>query len=86
MRDRIKPKIKLDDEVTIRTFMMGTIDLIEQYFGDLWGDSIEDDDELTDEQEEFYEKFSEIRERILDIGNDLIRKNRRKPIRRKIYG
>lgn len=89
MNTRIKPKILLpsSNNVTIRTFMIGTIDLFEQYFGEVWGHDKEEND-ITDEEEEFYEKFLELRERILDLGNQAIgvSYNKKGKMRRQIYG
>lgn len=90
---RIKPKIRMNSDKTIRTFMIGTIELLETSFGELW-DHGKDEQEMTDEEYEKFEQFLEIRERVLDLGNDLINtkayqiteKDEQGKIRRKIYG
>ena len=62
--------------VAIRTLMIGSIDRIEDKLGDLWGHFKEDDEEITEKEEELYELFMELRESILDFGNQQICKVR----------
>ena len=62
--------------VAIRTLMIGSIDRIEDKLGDLWGHFKEDDEEITEREEELYELFMELRESILDFGNQQICKVR----------
>jgi hypothetical protein len=88
--ERFKPRIKLDDDVTIRTFMIATIEMLEKEYGELWGHGTSIDD-MTEEQYDAWEAFMEIRERILDMGNELISKSKKrvgtyKGKRKKIYG
>lgn len=42
----------------------------EKEFGEMWGHFIEDDNKLSDEQFKNYEKYEELRKRILDYGNN----------------
>jgi len=58
-------------ETAIRTLMIGSIERIEKSFGHLWGHD-KDESEITDEEEEMYEIFMELRENILDYGNEQI--------------
>ena len=62
--------------VAIRTLMIGSIDRIEDKLGDLWGHFKEEDEEITEREEELYELFMELRESILDFGNQQICKVR----------
>ncbi len=58
-------------ETAVRTLMIGAIDRIEQKFGYIWGHNKEEQ-ELTEEDEDMYEIFMELRESILDYGNEQI--------------
>lgn len=62
-----------DVEKLIKTTMIGAIDRIEQRFGRFWGFGFPEEDR-TEKQNLVYEIFMELREDILDIGNDQIRK------------
>lgn len=55
--------------------MIGAIDKIEQRFGKFWGFG-KLDEERTEKEERIYNLFMELREDILDLGNDQIRKIR----------
>lgn len=57
--------------VALRTLMIGFIDRIEKHMGHLWGIDKEEED-LTDEEREIYEEFMDLRESILDFGNEQI--------------
>lgn len=57
---------------SLKTLMIGSIDRIEQKFGDMWGHFKAEEEEITDEEEELYELFMELRESILDLGNEQI--------------
>lgn len=60
-------------EVAIRTTMIGAIERIENKLGFLWAHGKEDGDpSITDEQAELYEIFMDLREEILDFGNQQI--------------
>lgn len=63
-----------DIESAIKTTMIGAISEIENTFGHMWGHKKRD---TTEEQDELYEDFMELRERILNIGNFQIRKIKR---------
>lgn len=58
-------------EKDIRTLFIGIIDEIEKSLGYLWGHGNE---ELTDNQKRFLERWQFLRKRILDRGNNTIRK------------
>ncbi len=60
-------------EKLIRTTMIGAIDRIEQRFGRFWGFGRPVEDR-TDRQNDIHDIFMDLREDILDIGNDQIRK------------
>lgn len=57
--------------VALRTLMIGSIDRIEKHMGHLWGID-KDEEDLTDEEREIYEEFMDLRESILDFGNEQI--------------
>lgn len=90
---RINKKINMNSSVTIRTFTVATIEMLEKAFGEKWGHpkKIEDMDE---DELAAYAEFLEIRERIFDLGNDLIHSkafdisysDEQGNKRRKIYG
>jgi len=62
-----------DNAVTaIRTLMIGSIDRIEQKLGHLWGHERDEEGEFSDDEEEIYELFMDLRESILDFGNEQI--------------
>jgi hypothetical protein len=64
-----------EDEKYIRTTMIGAISCIEKVFGKFWGFG-KDPETRTDNQDKIYDLFMELRERILDLGNDQINKMR----------
>lgn len=51
----------------IRTTMVGAVAAVEHYFGFLWG--LNEDRELTVEEQELADKFAELRSQVFDIGN-----------------
>lgn len=55
----------------IRTTMIGSLAIIEQELGYLWG--LNEDRRLTPEEEEMLIIWEDIRTRILDLGNNNIR-------------
>ena len=56
----------------IKTTMIGAIATLEEQFGFLWGEGL-DEDELTPEQDEMRDIFEEVRNEILNKGNHQIR-------------
>lgn len=60
-------------EQLIRTTMIGSIARIEKVFGQFWGFGKEPE-ERTEKQDRVYSLFKELREEILDLGNEQIRK------------
>jgi hypothetical protein len=53
--------------------MIGAISEIEQVFGKFWAFG-KDPENRTEKQEIIYDMFMELRERILDLGNEQIKK------------
>lgn len=62
-----------DIEKLIKTTMIGSVAKIENIFGPFWGHG-KSRDERTEKQQRLYELFMELREQILDLGNEQIRK------------
>ena len=60
-------------EQLIRTTMIGSIARIEKVFGPFWGFG-KGPEERTEKQDRVYSLFKELREEILDLGNEQIRK------------
>ena len=60
-------------EQLIRTTMIGSIARVEKVFGPFWGFG-KDPEERTEKQDRIYSLFKELREEILDLGNEQIRK------------
>ena len=68
--------VSTDNATTaLRTLMIGAIDRIEQQFGYLWGHDKLDED-ATEEEDRMYNEFMDLRESILDHGNEQICKIR----------
>jgi hypothetical protein len=57
----------------IRTSFIYAVAELEEMFGDLWGEMKDENEELTPEEEKWYNKFMEWRKNILDNGNNQIR-------------
>jgi len=55
----------------IQTTMIGALDVVEKEFGFLWGHGSEDD--LTPEQKHMRDVYENVRQTILDNGNNQIR-------------
>lgn len=68
-----KDKLKKDVEKKIKTTMIGAISAIEEEFGFLFG---HDKEELSKEEEAFSKVFQELRCKILDLGNNQIKKSK----------
>lgn len=65
--------VSTDASVTaLRTLMIGAIDRIETKLGYLWGHYKPEDEDTTEEEDEIYEQFMDLRESILDFGNEQI--------------
>lgn len=60
-------------EQLIKTTMIGSIARIEDVFGQFWGID-KDCKDRTEKQNRVYALFMELREQILDLGNEQIRK------------
>ena len=56
----------------LRTLMIGAIDRIETKLGYHWGHYKPEDEDTTEEEDEIYEQFMDLRESILDFGNEQI--------------
>jgi hypothetical protein len=52
----------------ITTTMIGALDSFEKRFGRLWGQDKNEED-ITEQEDRFYQIWSEVREEILDRGN-----------------
>ena len=61
-------RLKKIIEKKIMTTLIGSIALVEEYFGHLWGIG-KADDELTDEQYDLSEIWADLRQALLDHGN-----------------
>lgn len=62
-----------DIEKLIKTTMIGSIAKIENVFGPFWAHG-KKRHERTEKQQRLYELFMELREQILDLGNEQIGK------------
>jgi len=60
-------------EQFVRTTMIGSIAKIEKIFGPFWGFG-KDPEERTEKQDRVYSLFRQLREEILDLGNEQIGK------------
>jgi len=57
-----------------QTTMIGALSEFEKSFGYLWGNDKSDDIELTEKEEKFLDIWEETRNRILNNGNNQLRK------------
>jgi hypothetical protein len=71
-RNKLSGSIKKN----ITTMMIGAIAAFEEAFGEDWGHGLEDD-QRTDEQLDDKIVWNQCRERIMDFGNDLIKRMER---------
>lgn len=63
-------KIKHQIKTRMKTIMVGSVAILEEVMGKLWGENKDfDESQLTPEQQKYYEIFLEIREKIFDLGN-----------------
>lgn len=54
-----------------QTIFVGAVAKAENYFGDLWGESNDlDEEDMSLEQQSWYNKFLDMRDEIFDQGND----------------
>lgn len=67
-------KIRIEEaEKAVRTIMIGALYRIETKMGYLWANEKEDNDpSITDAENDMYDIFMELRESILDFGNEQI--------------
>lgn len=74
-KDRLFAKETLNKQVktSVMTAAIFCLQQVEDVFGDLWGETVEDEKLLTDEQRKFDEKWEMVRNRILDNMNKQIR-------------
>lgn len=61
-------RLKKIIEKKIMTTLIGSIALVEEHFGDLWGLGVPKD-QLTKEELDFLETWEELRQAMLDHGN-----------------
>lgn len=71
-RRQSKSKLASNMKTKIKTTMIGAIASMEDHFGELWGEG-KDEIDLTEEQLRMRDVFEELREEILDKGNQQIR-------------
>lgn len=57
-----------------QTTMIGALYEFEKSFGYLWGANKSEDEELTDKEEQFLDMWEETRNRVLNTGNNQLRK------------
>jgi len=57
-----------------QTTMIGALYEFEKAFGHLWGYNKDENEELTDNEEQFLDTWEEVRNRILNNGNNQLRK------------
>ena len=57
-----------------QTTMIGALYELEKSFGYLWGYEKNEDEELTDKEEQFLDIWEETRNKILNTGNNQLRK------------
>lgn len=69
--NEITDKVKSECKKKVDTTMIGALCAIEEVFGDLWNHKSL---KRTKEQSEWYNKYEELRSRILDNGNNQKRK------------
>lgn len=62
-------KLKKDTKRRITTTMIGALSSFENRFGRLWGHQKEEGENLTPQEERFFEIWQDVREEILDRGN-----------------
>ena len=60
-------------EKRLQTTMIGALSKFEDNFGYLWGHNVENEEDLTPEQVEFYDMWERTRNQILNQGNNQIR-------------
>lgn len=58
-----------------QTTMIGALYEFEKSFGYLWGYDKDEDEELTDKEEKFLDIWEDTRNRILNNGNNQLRKS-----------
>lgn len=58
-----------------QTTMIGALFEFEKTFGYLWGNDKDEDEELTEKEENFLDLWEETRNRVLNNGNNQLRKS-----------
>lgn len=71
--DVIRDNHKESMTTHIRTSFIFPLAEIERIFGFLWGEEVEDKNQLTPEQYKWYKVYKQLRKSILDNGNNQIR-------------
>lgn len=69
-----KQKVIRHASIAIRTSFIFALEVFEEEFGDLWGEYKPENQDLTTTETEFEEKYLRARNRILDNGNNNIRR------------
>jgi DNA replicative helicase MCM subunit Mcm2 (Cdc46/Mcm family) len=68
--EKSKKRLQNIIETKIRTTFIGSLDIFEKAFGDLWGSGV---DNPTSSQQEIKELWQQVRNDILDMGNNQLR-------------
>ena len=71
-KDSSKKRLLNNIKKKFDTTTIGSLAIIEEFFGELWGHGI-DYNELTEEELEWREIWEEARTKILDLGNSNLR-------------
>ena len=71
-RDSSKKRLLNTIKKKFDTTTIGSLAIIEEFFGELWGHGVHYN-ELTDEEKEWREDWNEARTKILDLGNSNLR-------------
>ena len=67
-KDSSKKRLLNNIKTKFNTTTIGSLAVVEDHFGHLWGHGVHPDD-LTEEEKEWRETWNEARTKILDLGN-----------------
>jgi lipoate-protein ligase A len=70
--DNCRKRLSNIAETKLKTTFIGALDAFEKEFGDLWGSGI-DEEEKTQEEQEWFDKWQAVRTLILNNGNNQLR-------------
>jgi len=71
-KDSSKKRLLNNIKKKFDTTTIGSLAIIEEFFGELWGHGVHYN-ELTEEEKEWREDWTEARTKILDLGNSNLR-------------